>query len=64
VFVWRYLVRAVVTGESPVRFATRGEAEAWLGESWGDLAESGIDEVELIDERTGAVAYRMSLAAG
>jgi hypothetical protein len=41
-------------------FADRDAAEAWLGERWADLRDSGVDEVRLHDELTEV--YRMSLA--
>lgn len=42
-------------------FATREEAEAWLGETWSDLLERGAEEVTLMNE--GEPLYRMSLRA-
>ena len=36
-------------------FPTQGEAEAWLGESWEELAEQGVASVSL--EQNGVVAY-------
>ncbi|CCI51442.1 hypothetical protein [Nostocoides jenkinsii] len=29
-------------------FPTQGDAEAWLAESWADLADHGVDEVSLM----------------
>ena len=46
---------------SSQRFATREEAEAWLGETWSDLLEEGAEEVSLMEE--GEPVYRMSLRA-
>lgn len=44
-------------------FPTQAEAEAWLSESWADLADAGIAQVTLLEE--GQVVYGpMSLAAG
>ena len=45
-------------------FADREGAEAWLGETWFDLVERGVEHVELVDGATGEVLYRMSLAEG
>lgn len=42
-------------------FPTQADAEAWLGESWQDLAEAGVAEVSL--NRDGELVYGpMSLA--
>ena len=38
-----------------VPFASQAEAEAWLGESWMDLAGAGGDTVTLLCD--GAVVY-------
>ena len=43
-------------------FADRGAAEAWLGEHWADLLESGVEEVGLSED--GLEVYRMSLREG
>ncbi len=34
---------------APIRgeFATQADAETWIGEVWRDLAEQGVDAVEL-----------------
>jgi hypothetical protein len=40
-------------------FATREDAEAWLGTQWKALAEASGDSVSLVEE--GDVVYRMSL---
>lgn len=32
-----------------VGFADQGEAEAWLGEFFGDLADAGVDQVTLVE---------------
>jgi hypothetical protein len=45
-------------------FADRERAEAWLGETWLDLVERGVEHVELTDGATGEVLFRMSLAEG
>jgi len=33
-------------------FESRGDAESWVGESFGDLVEQGIDQVRLFDGET------------
>ena len=30
-------------------FPTRGDAESWIGEFWGDLAETGVAAVTLFE---------------
>jgi hypothetical protein len=37
-----------VIGRSEV-FESRGDAESWVGEAFGDLVEQGIDQVRLFD---------------
>ncbi|MET1039211.1 MAG: hypothetical protein ABW075_13135 [Aeromicrobium sp.] len=37
-----------VTGRSDV-FESRGDAESWVGEAFGDLLEQGVDQVRLFD---------------
>jgi hypothetical protein len=31
-------------------FASQSDAETWLGESWRDLLEAGVDQVTLLEE--------------
>lgn len=59
-FTWRYLDEAgQELGVSRV-FSAREDAETWLGGSWSDLRERGIDGVELLDKGGGPV-FRMAL---
>ena len=44
-------------------FPSQGEAEAWLSESWAELADAGIEQVTLL-EAERVVYGPMSLAAG
>ena len=46
------------------RFDDAAAAEDWMGASWRDLAERGIDQVELIDRTRERRVYRMGLEAG
>ena len=48
---------APVTGEpaTDTAFPTQGDAEAWLSETWPELADAGIDAVTL--HRDGEVVY-------
>jgi hypothetical protein len=31
-------------------FPTQAEAETWIGESWRDLLDEGVEQVELLEE--------------
>lgn len=60
---WRY-ERAdgtVLSGEDfpGELFASRGDAESWLGEHWRVLRDRGTERVTLLNE--GAAKYTMSL---
>lgn len=44
------------------RFASQADAESWVGETWSELAESGVDAVTLF-EHDRAVYGPMSLHA-
>lgn len=60
-FAWTYLDDA---GEEVGRsgsFPGRDAAEEWMGESWEDLLERGVEEVALEDEERGRRLYRMGL---
>ena len=58
-FIWRYLDASATEVGTSDPFDDREGAEAWLGESWAELLERGIEEVALTDgERT---LYRMGL---
>lgn len=63
-FTWSYLDQAgEELGRSP-RFPDAESAESWIGISWRDLHESGIEEVVLFDHVRGRAVYRMGLAPG
>jgi hypothetical protein len=59
-FFWTLYPPAGGAAGRSEEFGGREAAEAWLGEHWAELAESGIVEVGL-NENEGEV-YRMSLA--
>jgi hypothetical protein len=43
---------AVVTVEGELadqRFASQADAESWVGETWAELAEQGVDAVRLFE---------------
>lgn len=49
-------------GHSP-GFADAESAEAWIGTSWPDLLENGVEEVVLYDHARDRRLYRMGLGA-
>jgi hypothetical protein len=52
----------IEVGHSPY-FADAEAAEDWIGSSWRDLMESGVEEVVLFDRQRGQRLYRMGLGA-
>lgn len=61
-FVWTYLDGSDQdVGRSP-GFPDAAEAEEWLGSTWQELFERGVEAVVLHDDR-GRKLYRMSLGA-
>ena len=63
-FAWAFLDE---DGEEVGRsesFRDREAAEDWMGQSWQDLLERGIEEVALQDEDRGVRVYRMGLREG
>jgi hypothetical protein len=62
-FAWTYLDRSgEEVGRSP-RFADADEAEDWIGSSWPDLLENGVEAVVLYDDAARKTLYRMGLGA-
>lgn len=57
---WRYegADGAPVTGPAET-FASQADAESWIGQTWRDLAGSGVATVALVEEER--IEYRMSL---
>jgi hypothetical protein len=39
-----------VDGEGEPSFPNRGDAETWVGESWRELVEAGVDQVRLFED--------------
>ena len=61
-FVWRYLDSAGAETGASDPFDDRESAEAWLGDTWAELLERGVERVALVEgERT---LYRMGLREG
>ena len=62
-FDWTYLDRSgEEMGHSP-RFADADQAEDWIGSSWPDLLEHGVEAVVLYDHGAGRKVYRMGLGS-
>ena len=59
---WRYLDGAGRELGISEGFGDRVAAEGWMGESWSDLRERGVEAVELIDTEDGRTVYRMPLS--
>jgi hypothetical protein len=61
VFAWTYLDgQGEEIGRSD-RFPNQEAAEDWMGGSWQDLLERGVEEVALVDQERGRQLYRMGL---
>lgn len=59
---WTYeKADGTVTGRSQ-EFESRSDAETWIGEAFGDLLDSGVDQVRLMDGES-EVYGPMGLAA-
>lgn len=50
-WTWRYLdAEGSETRGPQLTFPDQAEAEAWLGETWSMLLESGVDSVTLLED--------------
>ena len=53
---WRYekadgaLVQPLPPAASTEKFPMQGDAESWLGETWRELLEAGVDAVTLLED--------------
>jgi hypothetical protein len=62
-FAWTYLDRSgEEVGRSPV-FDQAEQAEEWIGSSWPDLLEQGVEAVILRDDELERDLYRMGLGS-
>lgn len=60
-FAWAYVDETgEEVGRSP-HFPDADAAEEWMGSSWQDLYENGIQEVVLLDQARDRRVYRMGL---
>ncbi|MFJ8474752.1 hypothetical protein [Kitasatospora sp. NPDC094011] len=65
VWTWRYEKTdgsAVTPSLVQEEFAGQGDAETWIGETWKQLAEEGVDTAVLLED--GTKIYGMSLHEG
>lgn len=62
-FAWTYLDQSGDEVGSSPRFADTEQAEDWIGGSWPDLVENGVESVVLFDHDRGRRLYRMGLGA-
>ena len=60
-FAWRFLDAAGAELGASEAFEDRDGADRWLGESWAELLERGVEEVELVPAEGGEALFRMSL---
>jgi hypothetical protein len=56
-WTWRYQNTAgetVSPDDAPIAelFPTQGDAETWIGETWRQLVDSGVDAVVLLEDGT------------
>ncbi|KAA1423542.1 hypothetical protein FE697_008060 [Mumia zhuanghuii] len=53
VWTWRFETAdgsAVSPQDDGGTFASRGDAESWVGEFYPDLADQGVDQVSLLED--------------
>ncbi len=62
-FDWAYLDSTGNELGRSSHFEDADAAEEWMGRSWPDLAENGIEEVVLFDKTRDRHVYRMGLGA-
>jgi len=61
-WTWRYEDadgRPLPAPPAPESFGTKGDAESWLGETWRDLLDGGVQNVVLLED--DRVEYSMPL---
>lgn len=57
---WRYEGADGEVAEGPTEtFGSQADAESWIGQTWRELAASGVTTVTLVED--DRVEYRMSL---
>ncbi|HEX2296628.1 MAG TPA: hypothetical protein VHN37_15150 [Actinomycetota bacterium] len=61
-FVWKLHGPSGEDLRATEPFASKDEAEAWMGAEWASLLDEGAETVSLV--RDGDVLYRMGLREG
>lgn len=49
-WTWRYDPPTGTSGAESQEFPTQADAETWVGESWRELLESGVEQVTLAED--------------
>ncbi|OIV37543.1 hypothetical protein BIV57_10490 [Mangrovactinospora gilvigrisea] len=52
-WTWRFEKADGTEAEPPLEpeeFSTQGDAESWIGETWRELADGGVDQVSLLED--------------
>ena len=62
-FTWTYFDASGQDVGRSAGFADADAAEDWIGTSWQDLLENGVEEVVLLDQTRDRKVYRMGLGA-
>jgi hypothetical protein len=62
-FAWTYLDESGQEVGRSSHFEDAETAEDWIGTSWRDLLENGVEAVVLFDQERGRKVYRMGLGA-
>jgi hypothetical protein len=62
-FAWTYLDGSGEEMGSSPPFPDADGAEEWIGSSWPELLERGIESVVLVDQESRTKLYRMGLGA-
>jgi hypothetical protein len=60
-FGWSFLDASGEEVGHSQQFTDPESAEVWIGSSWRDLLENGVQEVVLFDRQLGRRLYRMGL---
>ena len=51
-WTWVYESASGIEAGRSEPFESRGDAESWVGEAYGELLEQGVDQVRLLDGET------------
>jgi hypothetical protein len=53
-WTWRYVevAGAAAVEQTSPSFPTQADAESWIGETWQELLDGGVDAVYLLDDAT------------